>query len=329
MSSHILLGTDHIKVAKVHSEEPIPGFVFGTTAGRKQSIQKKLDLNEDTAAIITVPEGTLMMVADSHYGARAAHIAAEHMADLFKAAQGSSLRRLRYTHYMIDRLICKERRQVGSENFHPHCATTLVTGLLDDKQLDLVSSGDSRAWLVRDGELEDLLRQDDDQSYFLGDGEGLMTPIARILDKLDILDVTSERDTVLKVQLCLCEIHQLVTENMATKGQIERLCQEITTIIGKPFPIETEALMEPWHSLHLSLARLTPQAASHPLYQDDVLLLATDGIDAHESAVDDRQIIKLLGNHRKPLLKRSHKLIDATTGRRGGNDNVTVVVTQV
>lgn len=327
MSQHLLLGTDHIKVAKVYSEEPQPDIVMATTAGRKQSIQKKQDINEDAAAVITVPEGTLIMVADSHYGARAAHIAVEFFERFWNESDGPIMRRLRYVHYMIDRQICAERRQVGTENFHTHCATTLVSGLLDGDRITLVSSGDSRAWAVRDGEVDDLLRQDE-KYYFLGDRDGLMSQAAELMDYHGILSSTTERNTVLKVLLILCEIHQQVINNLATRSQVERLCKEIETITGNPLNLDVAALLEPWHELHLVLARLTPQVASHRLDEGDVLLLATDGIDEHESAVDERQIVKLLTPSRKSLLKRTHKLVDATTGRRGGNDNVMVVTVQ-
>lgn len=321
----IIHGTDYIKAGLEKTFSFTPTRAAAITPGKKQSLRRKHDANEDCLAWIPTPEGELFLAADSHYGSLASKHCVDHFTGLFQEGEGRVTRRLMRAHFQLDDAVRTTKHSPGQES-QRRCSTTLVSALVKDGKLHYCNTGDSRLWLIRQGSLRDLIGNEDAPPLFVGDDVVHLFQYVPRLEKMDCIDIVTERPEIIEVLLRLHEIHHLVKTDGSSED-VQTLVQEVEDFTAMPFPITLENLMESWHDLHLQLPLTLPQTGSFVLREGDVLMLATDGIDEDESGCSTRRIAEILSNG-DGLEKRASKLLSACMGRNGGNDNIAILLAQ-
>jgi PPM family protein phosphatase len=226
----------------------LAGFAGGTDPGRRRR------RNEDSYVI----DPPLFAVADGMGGAQAGEVASKLAAGAVKE-HGAD----------VESLIQEANRRVHQRSLEdPNTSgmgTTLTVAAVEDGVVSIGHVGDSRAYLVRDGNLEQLT-----------------------------------------------EDHSLVGELLRT---------------GKLSPEEAES--HPQRSMITRALGTDPNVdvdifAVEPRV-GDLFLLCSDGLT---SMVDDRQILRLVGEKRGDLQDLVKALIKAAN-KGGGDDNITVVAFEI
>jgi len=321
--SQIIYGTDHIKADKEKTFSFSPTRVAGITAGKKQSVRRKHDGNEDSLAWLPGDQGELLLLADSHYGSLASKFCMDSFKDLFEQGSGDTLRRLLRVHLQLDDRV-REAKNQPEAALQRGCSTTLISAFVSKNKLYYASTGDSRLWLVRNDSLRDVLGNDDIRPLFVGDDHAHLFQYANTLEKMGCIDAVTERHEVAEVLLRLHEIQRLVRTSQSSEA-VASLITEIEEITRIKFPIGLEDLMESWHTMHLELPTMLPQTGSLNLFPGDLIMMATDGIDEEESDCSTDKIAQLL-IAKLSLEKRADKVLGACMGRNGGNDNIAFIL---
>lgn len=324
-SSHLVFGTDYIKpgLEKIFSFGPRRA--AGITPGKKQSLRKKLDANEDCLALLQTGAGEeLLLVADSHFGSLASAVCIREFAGLLRSGSERDQRRLLRVHFQLDDLI-RETKAKPEWRAQAECSTTLVSAMLQGSTLTFANTGDSRLWLCRQGEIRDLIGNDDAAPLFLGDAKTHLYQLVPYLERLGLIDDVTERAVLIEVLLLVHELSALVRAGMGREA-VAQVAAELQLLTRVELPMPLAELLESWHPIHMQVQARLPQVGVCHMREGDVLLLATDGIDEAESGVTLQTIAEVLGESRHSLEKRAQRLLERCMGRAGGNDNLAFIL---
>jgi protein phosphatase len=226
----------------------LAGFAGGTDPGRRRR------RNEDSYVI----DPPLFAVADGMGGAQAGEVASKLAAGAVKE-RGAD----------VESLVQEANRRVHQRSLEdPNTfgmGTTLTVAAVEDGVVSIGHVGDSRAYLVRDGELEQLT---EDHSLV---GELLRT------GKLSAEEAESHPQ------------RSMITRALGTDPNVD-----------------------------VDIFSVEPRVG-------DLFLLCSDGLT---SMVDDREILRLIGEKRSDLKDLVKALIKAAN-KGGGEDNITVVAFEI
>ncbi len=325
MTSHLVFGTDYIKPGLEKILSFGPQRVAGITPGKKQSLRRKLDANEDCLAVLSgAPGEELLLVADSHYGALASAVCIREFEGLLRRTDEPAQRRLLRVHFQLDDLI-RATKAKPEWRAQSDCSTTLVSAMISGSTLTFANSGDSRLWLCRQGQIRDLIGNEDAPPLFLGDDQVHLFQMLPYLERLGMIDGGAERAVAIEALLLL---HELSAHVRAGSGRepVTQLVGALQTLTGLELPMPIEELLESWHPIHMQVQASLPQVGVCHLRQGDVLLMASDGIDEPESGISQEAVADLLAESKHSLEKRASRLLSACMGRNGGNDNLSFIL---
>ncbi len=323
--SHLVFGTDYIKAGMEKTFSFGPGRAAGITPGKKQSLRKKFDANEDCLALLgTAANEEILLVADSHFGSLASAVCIREFAGLLRTGHERAQRRMLRVHFQLDDLI-RESKAKPECRTQVDCSTTLVSAMLQGSTLVFANSGDSRLWLCRQGEIRDLVGNEDAPALFLGDAKAHLFQLVPFLERLGLIDAATERAVQIEVLLLVHELSALVRAGMG-RDAVAQITAELQSLTHRALPMPLAELLESWHPIHIQVQERLPQVGACHLREGDILLLASDGIDEAESGVAPETIAEILSDSRHALEKRAGKLLERCMGRAGGNDNLAFIL---
>ena len=148
---------------------------MGETYAAATDRGRRRDANEDEAVASEIPGGVLLAVADGAGGMGggdvASRLAIERLVEVCRESTESDPPDLLRRAYEAANRAVREAAE-GSE--HPSMATTLVTAIVREGRAWIANMGDSRAYLVRGGEVTQLT--EDDSLVAERVRAGLLTP---------------------------------------------------------------------------------------------------------------------------------------------------------
>lgn len=317
----LILGRDYAKVGEIHYFPFSETMAAAVTAGKKSSVRRKVDGNEDALAVIPLaPATTLLLVADSHYGALAADVAVSEFQKQLAETQGSWKQRLFQTMFAIDGAIIQAKQ---GTDIRPGCATTLIAAVIEHDKLHYAAYGDSRCWLVRDDHMIDLIPIQ--QGLFLGEQHSTLRPVFSLLQQAQFVDTLSEPAHVAMTSFALLELYHQAQRRTLSDEEIEHVLAGLHQLTGLQTILPTSDFKQAWLELYLKLARVAPRYGTTHLQQGDRLLLATDGIEEEMSALPAAKLQALLCAE-ETVAKRAERVMKACMGWRGGGDNLSFIM---
>lgn len=317
----LLLGRHYAKVGDIHYFPFSDTLTAAITAGKKSSVRRKTDGNEDALAVIPLaPETTLFLIADSHYGALAADVAVSAFQEQLAETQGSWKQRLFQTTFQIDAAITKNKQ---TTSVHPGCATTLISVVLEQNRLHYAAYGDSRCWLVRDDHFTDLIPIQ--QGLFLGEQYSTLRPIFSLLEQAQFVDTLSDPAHVSLTCFALLELYHQTQKRTLSDEEIEQVLNGLHKLTGLQTNIPINDFKQSWLDLYLKLERVAPRYGTTTLQQGDRLFLATDGIEEEMSALPAAKLKEYLCAD-EAIAKRAERIMKACMGWRGGGDNLSFIM---
>ena len=326
--AHLIYGTDYIKPNQTKTFLLGDRRVGGITPGRKSSIKKKMDGNEDAMAVIGVNQQVdLLLLADSHFGAMPATYCVDHFNRIFGEMKGSNPRRLFFTHLVLDQEIRQAKESL--EGLPGGASTTLISVAIKGDTAAYCTTGDSRFYVLRGGQLQEVVELHD--ALFLGDSYKPIRRFMRTLLKLDVIDELTydDDDKMRDILFQLTKIHKQVKASRVDPPSVQQIIDEITQAAGIPFPISAEELSKEWHPLNLEMGQLLPSWGSFTLKEGDILFLATDGIEPETSGLPLEDLQDILADSNLSLESQVQTILDRCLGKKGGNDNVTLLIQQI
>ncbi len=317
----LILGRHYAKVGEMHYFPFSETMTAAVTAGKKSSVRRKVDGNEDALAVIPLaPETTLVLIADSHYGALAADIAISAFEKQLAETQGSWKQRLFQTMFRIDAAIAKTKQ---TSAVHPGCATTLISMVFEKNKLHYAAYGDSRCWLLRDHHMTDLIPIQ--QGLFLGEQYSTLRPIFNLLEQAQFVDTLSEPAHVSLTCFALLELYHQAQRRTLSDEEIEQVLTGLHKLTGLQTILPVGDFKQSWLELYLKLERVAPRYGTTTLQQGDRLFLATDGIEEEMSALSATKLKDHLGA-KEAVAKRAERVMKACMGWRGGGDNLSFIL---
>ena len=316
---HLVLGKDYVKPKSTAVIPLADQTLAGVSPGRKPCILKKQDGNEDALAHVVLPGGArFLLIADGHFGSLSSEMAVTRFGQVLGDEGLPMAERMLIAHYALDQIIREAATGTG-----PASATTFISVYLDERELVWCSTGDSYLWLMDRGNHR---QANTTQDLFLGDGS--MQVFFRMLQKWGLTDVLTEPDDLIRIICLLVRINCEVAGGTPSRETISELLAKVTSISGNSPDFGVDDIIEPWHPLHLNMARLTPHVGRANRRSGERLMLVTDGIDEATSGLSREQVIALACED-KPLEKVAKTLLDKTLGRAGGGDNLTFLLARL
>jgi hypothetical protein len=99
----LVFGRNYTKPNQIETFALAPNRIGALTPGRKSSIRRKQDGNEDALArVVTQNREELLLIADSHFGSLAADAAVSQFEHCFSRTSGKPLSRLLAAHFLTD-----------------------------------------------------------------------------------------------------------------------------------------------------------------------------------------------------------------------------------
>nr|WP_279382494.1 protein phosphatase 2C domain-containing protein [Acanthopleuribacter pedis] len=316
----MLQGTDYTKAGEIHHFQFNERLVAAITAGKKSSIRRKQDANEDALALIPMDGAMLVLVADSHYGAVAANVAISRFADQLAQTKGTWKQRLFQTMFLIDNAIQEEKDRVGGR---PGCATTLIAAVIEQERLHYAAYGDSRCWLMRNDQLQDLIPVQ--QGLFLGEDNSPLNRIYDLLQRAQFTDSLSEPAHKSLTCFALLELYNQSQRRPLTDEEVAKVLTGLHGLTGLQTQIPAGEFKNSWLDLYIGLERVAPRYGAKNLEPGDRLFFATDGIEENQSALSLEKLGDLLRT-KDPAAKVAQKIMKACMGWRGGGDNLSIVL---
>ena len=230
------------------------------------------------------------------------------------------------THLTLDDMIRQEKQVQALKGVHPGCATTLISAHCHERKLRFVSTGDSLIYLLREGDLIDI--NQNRTGLFLGDSHNHVLQVSRKLRRLGCIDAMTEQSQVVAIVGHLADAHAMLKAGKASKAAMGTLIQRISAIVGFPIPLKPEALMSESGELQIQLATTLPESGTVTLKPGDLLLIATDGLEAEVSGCSLETVREVLATAAPSLEKKAAYLLKKCLGWHGGGDNLTVFLAQ-
>jgi len=319
----LIFGSSYIKPKETHVFNFTADAVGATTPGRRTSIQKKFDGNEDALGFAQTAGGDLLLVADSHYGSLAADLAVTHCEDVLNEAgqwQADPQRGLFAAHLALDRLIATKKLERGA---HPGCSTTLISVLVRAGEAWFCATGDSSLYLLRRQSL--TLLNEQHANLFLGE---LQPRLSRLLNYLEGSEMYTPPGPAAQLEalLQLCRMQEMVRERRMDRQTLSDLLLALERILGFSTTFTVDELLEPWHPLHVALGKNLPYRGHVVLEPGDLLLLASDGIDEEASGCHLEEVAAVLGDAASLLATRAQNLLTRCLSKSGGKDNLSFVL---
>lgn len=317
----LIFGSDYTKPGDIRVFPFDDQIAAGLTAGKKHTVKQKKDGNEDAIGVVHFPGcGYLLLLADSHFGAFAANYALQHFETYFRASPGDLGQKLFTAHFRVDRAL---RHAKKDSVHHPGCSTTLVSLFITKDQYFFCNSGDSHAWRVTADDFKELFEIQED--IFIGD---IASGFKRYLDMLyaeGLIDEMTELGQIERLLFRIAVLQKRVSHGNLPMDEVRGEMAVIEEILGCRLPLDAEALAQPWHPVYVEIQRCLPHFGQGRLLPGDRILMASDGIDLEVSGCDLMEIAKILRKGKDPqgTLKKALK---ACMGRRGGNDNIALLL---
>ena len=324
-SSFLVLGSEYNKPNITKTFSLAQDLAAALSPGRRAGFRRKLDGNEDAMGVIPLKGGQLLLMADSHFGNTAGHLAVTGFERYFRSRRGNPVRKMFSAHLALDRWIREQK--LREPRVHPGCATTLLSAFVSGKTLQYCNWGDSRLFLVRGGRLKVLNEAHED--YFLGEAFSRLDQLRRLLELHECIDQLTKNERLDEIAFLLTVIFRQVRGGSADLATIEAAVEAIETLSGIPFSIDLDELLREWHPLHMGIAGSLPTWGELVLRPGDCLCMASDGIDEEVSGCSLEELEQVLGAVEVPLVERAETLLARCMGKKGGNDNLMVLLKQV
>lgn len=296
--------------------------VCGITAGKARAIKQKFDGNEDSLGVFSLeePHGTLFLLADSHYGATAGVFAVERFLEFMQPLSEDIEASLFNAHLLLDEAL--KAHKAKTPHIDPQCATTLLSALLCDNRVHLVSTGDSWLFLLRHHQM--LPMNAPHHALFLGDRIHHPNRSAEVLlDRLPddgIVDPAKMRRLAFHLVRTAARAKQAPHPEAASLDQLNGLCASLEI----PLQVTQDDLSQPWSPLNLHVTNDLPEICSFDLKPGDALLLASDGLDRDASGCTFDQIHALLEQSVGDSESAIETVLESVL-KHGGRDNCAVI----
>ncbi|CAM2067323.1 SpoIIE family protein phosphatase [Sulfidibacter corallicola] len=311
-----LLGADFAAVGATEILETGPGIVAGMTAGKKASVRRKRDPNEDAAVVVpAIEDGRLLMVADSHFGDLASRVAVQQAPVRFAHADGPVHQRLFLTHYLIDEAI-KDAKPPEAD---PGCATTLLSVFMGRDRMFYCSSGDSYLWLIRDGRLIQINQIE--RGVFLGESHPNLFGLQGHLASYGLVDALSSPLQIAMASFVVSDLKVLAEKGRTNEDLVRERLDTLVRVTELHPKVAAEELLQPWHALFLGMDHRVPDFGQLALAPGDLVFLATDGIEEEFSDCSLKKLETILTGA-GDLEAKATKVMKACMGWGGGRDNL-------
>ncbi len=318
-----LFGPQVVRADEVRIVDLGSNLAAGLTPGHKRALKTKTDKNEDAVAIFQFPSNVeLFLVADAHFGAATSSSAVEWFVPVFESLKGSLESRLFCTHLEIDRRL--DAFKLDQPTISDGSSTTLLSVLIHDQHVIWASSGDSLLYLWRDDKLFQINRGH--HALFLGDALNAPRHAAAILE--GYVSPATARDIGLFDQVLL-GLAQLAHARESYKGSETMVAEVISLLerrLGCELLLEPKDVLTPWSRLNIGIAQAVPEFGRFKLAENDLILLASDGLDAAVSGLSQDDIRLILGSGEGDAEVRVREMLDRVLSRDGGMDNCSVVL---
>lgn len=164
--SALLLGREHVDLARIATEAVGAGAAVALSKGRFEKVYHHVDPNEDCAAAVAGPRATLLAVADGHNGDIASEVAVSTVLEFWgydppPANLDDDL--VLTTLTAINDAILSRTQDDGS--LAPDSRTTLVVAFVTPTRLQWASFGDSALYVA---ERRGVRRLDTPSSFYAG-----------------------------------------------------------------------------------------------------------------------------------------------------------------
>jgi len=311
------LGRDYVQPGEMFIFQ-ISGFLAGGLApGNKNCVAAKWEGNEDALGALTLENGTLLLLADSHFGRFAGEQALAQFEEIFQETQGTGEARLFHTLLNLDEWI-RAMKLKETPPIHPSCATTLIAAWIVNGTVTWCSVGDSFLWHIRRGEATSLNER---TQVFMADSAPMLSPMVEVLETWHGAMTAEELLSSNELWWTLSLINRYVRGLDSAGKSMDELLNQLKTLLNLADSERLEGLRKSWHPWHLSLQSLLPEWGKRRLQQGDYLLLASDGVEERVTGVPLEELVGLVSINAGTTLSKVRQLIQACNGRKGGGDN--------
>jgi len=316
IQTRFVFGLDHVKPNARDVLTLAPGRIAGIAPGSRACVRKKLDGNEDAIGYARFEDGLeLLFLADSHFGAMPATLAVSRCHERFAAATGSLTRRLFLAHLALDDEIRAEKRR-QPDRLHAGCGTTLITVAAVDGRAALCSTGDSLAFVAREGRVRECAELVN--GLFLGERAPNQARFRGLLEDRGWLDPDLPADRRAAAYYELAALASAASSRRLDESGARAAAARIAHWSGRSFEPPIEELLTPWSPLYGACLAALPRFETFSLEPDDALLLASDGIEPEVSGLSREALAEVLTDSRLEPAKMAARLLKRA-GRGGDN----------
>jgi len=313
-----ILGKDHAQPGDRHVQAVSAKLAGGISAGNKRCVRHKDEGNEDALGAVAFEEGTVLLLADSHFGRHSAEQALQGFGTTFENHQGPVAERLFKTVLDLDRQV-RETKASLSPPVAPTCATTLICVWLDGSEMVWCSIGDSSLWHIRRGKAK---LENDKTQNFLGDFQPLAEPLRQQLDAWGWVDPTLDHAALAKWYWRISNLNRAVRGLDRDRVSVAQAKSDLMALMPRHATVNEAQLLEPWQPVHLLAPAILPEWGHRTLEPGDRVFLASDGVDEPVSLSTIEDLLALVADSGLSPEATVVKVIDRCHGRRGGDDNL-------